>query len=318
MGRKRVGASLFTAFLALLIATAIPGASSWADSTAPCKADRPGLGVDLLRCWSDAAKAGGGRTVVVTLHQPLRLDVAAKDLQLVRHKKAFKSGELVVTLPPKSESGAGGTVLLVLAGHRIVSADSVITQLDSGTVAALKKADACDALCNKAASGPVRGSELIKGKLAADRYAVITPETESAGPDWVLVTLTAALAALVLVFAWAVRRSKGPKAAAYHSHPPVLDTGGRAASPAPLPHAPRRARRPVVVPAGPLRSAVVRTELHPQGYVELDHCLHRATWADDDRAPSALGCLVDVAEQESGVLLAFPSASRETRRSHAK
>ncbi|HET6354189.1 hypothetical protein [Streptomyces sp.] len=316
MGRKRVGVSLFTAFLALLIATAIPGASSWADPTA-CKADRPGLGADLLRCWSDAAKAGGGRTVVVTLHQPLRLDVAAKDLQLVRHKKAFKSGELVVTLPPKSESGAGGTVLLVLAGHRIVGADSVITQLDNGTVAALKKADACDALCNKAASGTVRGSELIKGKLAADRYAVITPETEGSGPNWVLVALTAALAALVLVFAWAVRRSKGPKAAAYNSHPPVRATGGRPAAAAPLTHPPRRARRPAVVPAGPLRSAVVRTELHPQGYVELDHCLHRATWADDDRSP-ALGCLVDVAEQESGVLLAFPSASRETRRSHAK
>ncbi|MEU8791086.1 hypothetical protein [Streptomyces sp. NPDC048643] len=69
-----------------------------------------------------------------------------------------------------------------------------------------------------------------------------------------------------------------------------------------------RYRRVGNVP-GPARSAVVRTELHPQGYVELDHVLHRAVWAEPGRPPPAPGALVDVTDardQDSDVLYAFP------------
>lgn len=69
-----------------------------------------------------------------------------------------------------------------------------------------------------------------------------------------------------------------------------------------------RYRRVGNVP-GPARSAVVRTELHPQGYVELDRVLYRAVWAEPGRPPPVPGALVDVTdarEQDADVLYAFP------------
>ncbi|MFD4627073.1 hypothetical protein [Streptomyces sp. NPDC058475] len=71
---------------------------------------------------------------------------------------------------------------------------------------------------------------------------------------------------------------------------------------------PRHGRRVGNVP-GPAKAAVVRTELHPQGYVELDHVLYRAVWAEPGRPPPAPGGLVDVTdarERDSDVLYAFP------------
>ncbi|MGW3665556.1 hypothetical protein [Streptomyces sp. NPDC005141] len=71
---------------------------------------------------------------------------------------------------------------------------------------------------------------------------------------------------------------------------------------------PRHGRRVGNVP-GPARSAVVRSELHPQGYVEVDHVLYRAVWAEPGRPPPAPGGLVDVTdarERDSDVLYAFP------------
>ncbi|MFD5516430.1 hypothetical protein [Streptomyces sp. NPDC127066] len=76
------------------------------------------------------------------------------------------------------------------------------------------------------------------------------------------------------------------------------------ATPAPRSHG----RRVGNVP-GPARPAVVRTELHPQGYVEVEHVLYRAVWAEPGRPPPAPGGLVDVTEageRGSDVLYAFP------------
>ncbi len=65
------------------------------------------------------------------------------------------------------------------------------------------------------------------------------------------------------------------------------------------------------------RTAVVRTELHPQGYVEVDRVLRRAVWAEPGRPPPAPGSLVDVTdarERDSDVLYAFPPTAAR----HAK
>ncbi|WP_234442621.1 hypothetical protein [Streptomyces sp. FxanaA7] len=65
------------------------------------------------------------------------------------------------------------------------------------------------------------------------------------------------------------------------------------------------------------RTAVVRTELHPQGYVEVDRVLRRAVWAEPGRPPPAPGGLVDVTdarEPDSDVLYAFPPTAAR----HAK
>ncbi|WP_329301431.1 hypothetical protein OG410_26505 [Streptomyces sp. NBC_00659] len=73
--------------------------------------------------------------------------------------------------------------------------------------------------------------------------------------------------------------------------------------------APRSHGRHVGNVPGPARPAVVRTELHPQGYVEVEHVLYRAVWAEPGRPPPAPGGLVDVTEageRDSDVLYAFP------------
>ncbi|MBK3581827.1 hypothetical protein JHN63_50415, partial [Streptomyces sp. MBT65] len=68
---------------------------------------------------------------------------------------------------------------------------------------------------------------------------------------------------------------------------------------------------------GPSRTAVVRTALHPQGYVELDRVLYRAVWAEPDRPPPVPGAYVEVTdahEPDSDVLYAFPPAARHHAR----
>jgi hypothetical protein len=76
--------------------------------------------------------------------------------------------------------------------------------------------------------------------------------------------------------------------------------------------------RRTAIPSGPRRTATVRTELHPQGYVEIGGCLHRAVWADPDRPPPAPGGLTDVVKgtgRNAGILLAVPpQASRPQAR----
>ncbi|MEI5525748.1 hypothetical protein WB401_38215 [Streptomyces brasiliscabiei] len=84
---------------------------------------------------------------------------------------------------------------------------------------------------------------------------------------------------------------------------------------APAP-APRHGRQVGPRPAH-ARTAVVRTELHPQGYVEVDRVLRRAVWAEPGRPPPAPGSLVDVTdarERDSDVLYAFPPTAAR----HAK
>lgn len=80
--------------------------------------------------------------------------------------------------------------------------------------------------------------------------------------------------------------------------------------------APRHGRQVGARPAH-ARTAVVRTELHPQGYVEVDRVLRRAVWAEPGRPPPAPGGLVDVTdarERDSDVLYAFPPTAAR----HAK
>ncbi|MFI0963261.1 hypothetical protein ACH4S8_17925 [Streptomyces sp. NPDC021080] len=93
-------------------------------------------------------------------------------------------------------------------------------------------------------------------------------------------------------------------AARPRTHVPDEATTRLRTAPAPRGHG----RRVGAVP-GPARPAVVRTELHPQGYVEVDDVLYRAVWAEPGRVPPAPGGLVDVTEageRDSDVLYAFP------------
>lgn len=162
-------------------------------------------------------------------------------------------------------------------------------------------------------------------------------DTKSTGPlfDKKTTALTALCALLVLLltaFLVLVRRSsRGPASAtaaptpsATPSATPAPTPAAEPTAPAPRPRAsdePTTRLRAAPAPrhgreAGegkePARTAVVRTELHPQGYVELDHVLYRAVWADPGSPPPLPGGLVDVTdarERDSDVLYAFPTAA---------
>ncbi|MFF0033944.1 hypothetical protein ACFYS7_38575 [Streptomyces avermitilis] len=80
-------------------------------------------------------------------------------------------------------------------------------------------------------------------------------------------------------------------------------------------HAQARAAAPRAVPDGPVRPATVRTSLHPQGYVELDGWLYRASWAEPHLVAPDPGATVDVTDRRPGLLLAYAPA--DSRGSHA-
>lgn len=203
-----------------------------------------------------------------------------------------------------------------------------------------------DGLCARLAGQPLRGSDLIKADPTSERskhtYSVgasgpplttapptTRASTERAGEqksstslfDQKTTALTALCALLLLLltaFLILVRRSShhpapavprpaapaGPAGpAATHSRASDETTTRLRATPDPG-HGREVGDRP-----GPARTAVVRTELHPQGYVELGRVLYRAVWADPGRPPPGPGGLVDVTdarERDSDVLYAFP------------
>nr|WP_306819855.1 hypothetical protein [Streptomyces sp. CA-210063] len=171
------------------------------------------------------------------------------------------------------------------------------------------------------------------GKTSAE--AIGRKNSGYSDATWTALWMGLLLALLLLAFVIVIRRSRGPVAV---GHRPAMSPGralGGPARAAPA-HAARgggvsgdeRTARLRVAPvprhgrqvgARPThaRTAVVRTELHPQGYVELDRVLRRAVWAEPGRPPPAPGGLVDVAdarERDSDVLYAFPPTAAR----HAK
>ncbi|WP_319120273.1 hypothetical protein [Streptomyces europaeiscabiei] len=164
------------------------------------------------------------------------------------------------------------------------------------------------------------------------------------GATWTAFWMCLLLALLLLAFVIVIRRSRGPVAVGHRAPSPGRGAGGpRWAA---LAHAarggggggsgsgsgagdgdesttrlrvapaPRYGRQVGARPAH-ARTAVVRTELHPQGYVEVDRVLRRAVWAEPGRPPPAPGGLVDVTdarERDSDVLYAFPPTAAR----HAK
>ncbi|MGW0846307.1 hypothetical protein ACWD26_40480 [Streptomyces sp. NPDC002787] len=166
--------------------------------------------------------------------------------------------------------------------------------------------------------------------------------SENSGSTWAALWMGLLLALLLLAFVIVIRRSRGPVAVGHRAASPGRAVGGPArAAPAHAARggggsggggrgdggdesttrlrvapAPRRGRQVGARPAH-ARTAVVRTELHPQGYVEVDRVLRRAVWAEPGRPPPAPGGLVDVAdarERDSDVLYAFPPTAAR----HAK
>nr|WP_159059487.1 hypothetical protein [Streptomyces antibioticus] len=265
-----------------------------------------------LRCWAQGMK---DHTVAVTLDRRLAFNgdqadraAVAKTVQKYRHN-------LEVRVPAGTTTDQGGTALLVLAGHRLVHPDAHVTRLTQPQVKELRDAGACSPspgdLCEVVGpktGGPayLTGSELIgfEGIAALPRTEYSLAAQDDSGltlKDWLLIGMSVLLAVLLGGLVLAVRRSSAPQPALAGA-----GTGHRSADEPTVrvrAAAPRHARRPT----GPTSTAVVRTDLHPQGYVELDRVLYRATWADPGHPPPAPGTQVDVTRPpDTDLLQAYP------------
>ncbi|WP_328432044.1 hypothetical protein [Streptomyces sp. NBC_00453] len=296
-----------------------------------------------LRCWYDWLGRGA---VTVRLNRALSLDAAGDRADRVGAVLGRREN-LVVEVPAGVTTGEGGTVLLVLAGHRFVDPEARISRLTPVTVQELNGRHVCDPgdihdLCALLGRREMTGRELTARSdvavLGAEHSVAIGsaashPPASSAArektkgasgqsgtdPATILVAVMAVLLVLLLAaLVYVVRRSR-PLAAPHAGALPA--SSGRAAetttrlrtTPAAAPGRSPASRK------GPSRSAVVRTDLHPQGYVELDRVLYRAVWAQPGQPPPGPGARVDVTEApepDSDVLYAFPPATG--RQTHAR
>ncbi|MEV7883074.1 hypothetical protein ACWD3I_11745 [Streptomyces sp. NPDC002817] len=278
-----------------------------------------------LECWT---KRLGDRPVTLVLDRALRLDGTHDTHAKIIAEITEHRDRLAVQVPAGVSTGEGGTVLLVLADpeRRLVDPDARIDRLSASTRKELNDVDVCTAarrkLCDDlAASGkatdPVAGEELIFNNQVTEHRANVAGSSENGrdGLDrWLLPGTATVLALLLAAFVLLVRRTRAPVA---------VSAVGVSAPAARMPDEPTRALRPTrhrsVTPRARTRPAVVRTDLHPQGYVELDRVLYRAVWADPGQAPPPPGSRVDVTdapEPDSDVLHAFPPAAG--RHAHAR
>ncbi|MFJ9628592.1 hypothetical protein ACIRU8_12935 [Streptomyces sp. NPDC101175] len=293
----------------LLIAwiTAGPAAAD----NGPCGKDFPAR----LECWQGALDDGA--LVTVTLNEPLDFEAGH---QIPRDLK-----NLQVRVPAGVHTGQGGTALLILAGHRLVARDASIDGLSQGTLNALGD---CNAVCGQLRKS-LTGAQLIGkdvGVADLDTHTFTVGEHKSS--DYLLlllIALTAVLFLLLLGLLLAVRRSRAPALAAAGAAgaaevgPEVRseETTARLRPVPPAPAPPPSPGRRVGPRTGPSRTALVRTALRPQGYVELDQVLYRAVWAEPDRTPPDPGGQVEVTdahEPDSDVLYAYPPAARHHAR----
>ena len=296
--------TLFTALLFGLLIAVIPAGPA-AAARADCGKNFP----TRLGCWQDALDDGA--VVTVTLNKPLGFD-AGQQGGRAAVRRDLKN--LRVQVPAGVHTGQGGSALLILAGHALVDRDARIDRLDDRTLAELPTCDGD--LCKALKKSSLTGGQLIDKKVGV---AELGGHKSTDHTRLLLLALTAVLLLLLLALLLAVRRSRTPAVAGAteaRSEETSAETTARLRPVPPAP-APSSYGRQVGPRPGPSRTAVVRTALHPQGYVELDHVLYRAVWAEPDRTPPVPGTYVEVTdahEPDSDVLYAFPPAARHHAR----
>ncbi|WP_327401646.1 hypothetical protein OG194_16700 [Streptomyces sp. NBC_01288] len=291
--------TLFAALLFGLLIAVIPAGPA-AAARADCGKNFP----TRLGCWQDALDDGA--VVTVTLNKPLGFDAGQKGGQAAV-RRDLKN--LRVQVPAGVHTGQGGSALLILAGRALVDRDARIDRLDDKT---LRELPACvDDLCKALKKSSLTGGQLIDKKVGV---AELGGHRSTDHTRVLLIALTAVLLLLLLALLLAVRRSRTPAVAGATETTTETTARLRPVPPAP---APASYGRQVGPRPDPSRTAVVRTALHPQGYVELDHVLYRAVWAEPDRTPPVPGAYVEVTdahEPDSDVLYAFPPVARHHAR----
>ncbi|MFE5922285.1 hypothetical protein [Streptomyces sp. NPDC056468] len=285
--------------------------------------------------------------LVVNLEQPLVLSKGDVQQGMERLVEAKNSHNVhLVVVQKGADSGPGGTVLLLLADRRVVvPEDATISTLPKEVLASAHGTGLCsrrDRLCQLLSRPEAQPIHVTKDalrntdpRMAAEPRQLTLPSGEDEegagiGPYGVLlITLLAAGTALLLLTVLRTRYRTVLAAEGARTLTPATGTSSwptRPAGPATVaPRSPPRRSRPAeherprptgprAVPDGPVRPATVRTGLHPQGYVELDGWLYRASWAEPYLDAPEPGAIVDVTDRRPGLLLAYaPGDSRGSR-----
>lgn len=236
----------------------------------------------LATCWTQSSD--DKKPIEAVIGETIGLGKPTADQIKKLHQRTFE-----VTVRDNVETGPGGTLALVLADRVRVADSSRISPLDPQAIDQLLSPKLCGKICKQ-----VSGTHVIMGKDLE----------EPQGDSWLSGTKLVVLAVIVLGAAGIgylvlTRRSPAPATA---GHPPLRE------SPTAVPH------RAVLYhgappPTGRPRRATVRTDLHPQGYVEIDRSLYRAAWAQPDLPAPGRGRPVDVFQgtgPDSEILLAYP------------
>lgn len=236
--------------------------------------------VTLATCWT---KSPDDKPIKAVIGGTTELGKPTDDQIKKLDKRTFE-----VTVGDNVKTGPGGTLALALADGVRVADSSMISPLDPQTIDMLLRLKRCGQICKQ-----VSGPHDIMGKDLKEPH----------GDSWLSGTKLVVLAAVVLGaagigFFWLTRRSPVPATA---SHPSLRES----------PAAPHRAvlYHGAAPPTGRPRRATVRTDLHPQGYVEIDRSLYRAAWAQPDLPAPGRGRPVDVFQgtgSDSEILLAYP------------
>jgi hypothetical protein len=331
----------------VLLGLVVPMASAPAGAAEICGNANLGTRLD---CLGNLTGRDHGSVVLVYLSRQIPLGSGFPPADLKKNQSEFGTGPVVVSVPKGQPTGPGGTILLILAGRRLVAPDSVISPLDAGTVRLLKAASVCGTgsrtICDLVSSKTaVSGASLI-GNHFADDYGTnadppapagntapirrtSTPRSAPAKPGsgshggsgtylWyvLVVVVLGALAVGVIMRRSSVARSAGAGGArgARLAGTPPGTTPVERTNP---PHRIHQPSAPPAPPSGLGRTAVVRTALRPQGYVEIDHCLVRAAWADPGTPPPALGERVAIVRgtgQDADLFFAYPATTDSDQR----
>ncbi|MDN3028142.1 hypothetical protein [Streptomyces sp. S.PB5] len=300
-------------FLGILFALlpAVPAAA------APCE---EGNLSDRLKCWTGRLDDD---PVTLSLDRALPLEGDKETRAKIIKTIEEHSDKLAVQVPAGVSTGEGGTVLLILAKreNRLVDPDARIDRLQQSTHDELttfctepRKSLCDDLVVQNGKQDPVSGQELISSRRVIEHRSYVADAAENKGSDfekWLLPATATLLALLLTVFVLVVRRTRTAPATASTARIADEPTRALRTTPARIPRA-RSATR-----TGPTHPAVVRTDLHPQGYVELDRVLYRAVWAEPGQAAPPPGSRVDVADgPDQDLLYAFPPAAG--RHAHAR
>ncbi|MFJ6083875.1 hypothetical protein ACIQI8_20980 [Streptomyces sp. NPDC092369] len=286
-------------------------------SVAPAAQADEGCGGDFsarLKCWTSRLDQAD---VTITLDHELPLDGSARDREDAFGNADGSAHDLEVQVPAGVTTGEGGTVLLLLADSVTVDPDARITALSKGTRTDLKEQGVCAKdgkdLCGQVAGDEVSGDDLTGTNIDKRVGYVYDPATDDGLPPWLLPAIATALVLLLGAFFLLVRRTRtpAPATAGQASRTADADEPTRALRATPARPARSGGRHRARNRDAPARSAVVRTDLHPQGYVEVDGVLYRAVWAEPGQPPPAPGSPVDVTDAQSAhtdadVLYAFP------------